>query len=109
MSAAEGDGVMITPRFLRRSAAAMRRCAGELVALGRPPRLLRQTYQRARRACAAFAQVAKINVAVARIMSTAGGSDPRLNNLFNQSDTALNRGDDLMSQATNEAPSLPGN
>ena len=104
----QGQGTQtVTPRFLLRSAAAMGRCARELAALGPPPSLMRQRYQMARQACAAFARAAKLNVAAAHVMSTAGGNDPRLSNLFHQGDTDVNQGFTLISNATFQVPSQP--
>jgi hypothetical protein len=111
MTDAQGKGtIVVTPSFLRRSAAAMRRCAAELAALGPPPRPLQPTYRMATQACAAFARAARLNVEVAQFLpnGVAVGPDPTLTKLINQATDALNQGIVLMARAPYESQIAPG-
>lgn len=96
----------ITPSFLLRAATTLRRCTPELATLGPPARLLRRTYQLARRACAAFGRGASFAMAAARADTTSSPSSRagrKLDKLLNQLDAAVNHGITLIDNAYDDA------
>jgi hypothetical protein len=97
----------VTAGSLRRTAAALRRCAPELAALGPPASPFRPTYRLARRACAAFDQAAVYAAAAARAYTTTSPSSTagrKLSKLLHQTDSAVNRGTSLIDRAYYGAP-----
>jgi hypothetical protein len=99
----------VTQGSLRATAATLRRCTPELAALGPPASPLRPSYRLARQACAAFDQAAVYAAAAARAYTTTSpGSTAgrKLSKLLHQTDSAVNRGTNLIDRAYYGAPVL---